>query len=73
MQPTRTEVGNLEFENLNSVGATLDYIQASSPEKLLENIRKIRLPVRIVTIYTYGSVHIAWIQTTAKIKKVRGK
>jgi hypothetical protein len=73
VEKPKTEIGVLEFDNLNSVGDALDYIQATSPEKLLEEIKKIRLPVKIMTIYSYGNVHIAWILTRAKLKKVKGK
>lgn len=69
----KTEVAELQFSNLNPLGDNLDYIEAMSTRELLAQIKKIRLPVRIVSIYSYGSVHIAWIETKAKIKKIKGE
>ena len=58
------------FSQLQSDGVYLDFIINDTPEALLRNLKKIRLPMRIVTIYPVGSKHIAWIQTTEKIRKV---
>ncbi len=75
MKTTETKTELLDapvFENLNPVGENLDYIQAVSPAALRDELKKIRLPMKILSIYSYGSLHIAWIQTQAKIKR-KGK
>lgn len=59
------------FTNLNPLGEVLDYIEAKSLEELRVKIKSIRLPTRIITIYSHGTRHVAWIITEAKIKKVR--
>jgi hypothetical protein len=69
---TKTEDAELKFTGLNGVGESLDFIEAASPAELLTQIKKIRLPTKIVAIYRNGSQHIAWIQTEAKLIK-RGK
>jgi len=69
---TVVETTELEFTSMNSLRDTLDYIEAMSPRELLANLRKIKHPVRILNIYSYGSIHIAWIMTHAKIKKTKG-
>ena len=66
-----TEPAELRFTSLNPYGEDLDYIEASSPEGLRDQIRKIRLPTRILSIYASEGKHIAWVLTTAKLTKKR--
>lgn len=62
------------FENLNSTGDSLNFLTGDSPEDLLSQIKQIRMPVFIVSIYAVGSKHYAWIQTSQKlIKKKKEK
>lgn len=57
------------FDSVNALSNTLEFISADSPEELRLKLREIRLPTRLITIYAVGSKHVAWIQTTAKLKK----
>ena len=66
---TKVQETELKFDNLNSVADTLDYIEAMSPRELKAQLVKIRAQTEIVNIYSYGSIHIAWIKTRAKIKR----
>lgn len=59
------------FTNLNPLGEALDYVEGKSLEELRVRIKAIRLPTRIISIYSFGNRHVAWIITEAKIKKVR--
>lgn len=59
------------FESINSNTHTLDYIVGDSAEELKALLKKITLPTNIVSIYAVGSKHFAWINTAAKIKKVK--
>ncbi len=65
----------MEFlENSLSENAKIQHLTASSPEELTEQLRQIKLPFRIVTIYAQGGAHIAWIIPTMPIvKKVKNK
>ena len=65
-----TEETEIQFANLNGTAETLDYLQATSAANLLEQIKQIRKPMRIVSIYVQGQIHFAWIQVHGKIKKV---
>lgn len=58
----------LTFENLNN-NQDLNYFKADSEEQLLEMIKKIRLPLKIISLYSVGTKHVAWFQTSAKIVK----
>lgn len=66
---TSSEKSGLKFENLNPSSETLTYVEAISPRELLAQLSAIRAPTKILNIYSYGSIHIAWIQTRAKIKR----
>lgn len=59
------------FDSLNSNTSTLDFLIGDSAEELRAQIASIHLPVKIIAIYAIGVRHIAWIQTTAKLKKVK--
>lgn len=56
------------FENLNNL-KNLEFLEATNPEELKAQILSIRLPTRLVAMYSVGTKHIAWIQTTMPIKK----
>jgi hypothetical protein len=56
------------FENLNNLGK-LTFLQADSPEGLEAQIKSIRLPVRILSLYFADGMHVAWIMTDAIIVK----
>jgi hypothetical protein len=47
-------------ENLSG-SAYLDFLTAPSPEELKAQIRMLRTPHKLVSIYAAGSVHVAWI------------
>lgn len=59
------------FDSLNENKYTLDFLIGDSAEDLRNQIASIPLRVKIITIYAYGTRHIAWIQTEAKLKKVK--
>jgi hypothetical protein len=60
------------FESLNDYSNTLHVLEADSAEGLKEMIRQITLPVRIINVYFAGTKHIAWIHTSAIIKRTNG-
>lgn len=60
----------MAFDNLNDLGNTLEFLEGQSAQELLNQIKSITLPTKIIAMYSVGSRHFAWIQTTAKIKKV---
>lgn len=57
------------FDNLNTTGEFMQVLQASSTDELLAQIKSIKLPVKIVSIYGDSKQHFAWIMTTATIVK----
>ncbi len=59
------------FENLNNYSQNLTFLEGLSAQELLDQIKQIKLPVQILSIYAVGSKHVAWIVTTAKINKVK--
>ena len=62
------------FENLNNISQNLTFLEGQSAQELLDQIKQIRLPIQIISMYAVGSRHFAWIVTTAKINKVtKGK
>lgn len=58
------------FENLSGL-KNIDFLIGITPQELLDQINTIRLPCRIISIYAVGSRHIAWVQCTSKLKKVK--
>jgi hypothetical protein len=62
-----------EFDSLNSLSFGLEYVEGDTPEKLKEVLKSIRLPTKIISLYEYRGKHIAWIMTTAKLKRKNSK
>jgi len=59
----------IEFSNLNPY-QSLDFLEANSPQELLTLLKAYRGQMKILSIYSQGSRHIAWVQTgLIKIKK----
>ena len=58
------------FDNISGLQNT-DFLVGNSPDELKSLIDKIRLPAKIIAIYGSGNKHVAWIQSTSKIKKVK--
>lgn len=56
------------FDDLSGI-KFLDFFVGNSPEELKAQIDQIRLPAKIISIYAIGSRHIAWVQSSTKIKK----
>lgn len=54
------------FDNLN-LNQSLNYFKGNSEDELLEFIKSVRLPLKIISIYSVGTKHVAWFQTSAKI------
>lgn len=69
----KTEEAELRFANLNDPGESLGFFQALSADKLLDQIRQVRQPLQIISIYALGGIHFVWFRTTGKIKKVSKK
>jgi len=69
----KTEDVEIPFAQLNYSADTLDYLQALSAERLLEQIKQIKHPIQIIAIYAQGSTHFAWVRVQGKIKKVQKK
>lgn len=61
------------FDSLNSDSESLNYFVGLSADEIIAQLRQIRLPVKIISMYAVGSRHYCWFQTSAKIKKVKGK
>lgn len=51
----------------------LDVLTASTAEELLAQLKQIRLPYKLVSIYGLGSKHFAWVSLTQPIKKIKTK
>lgn len=51
----------------------LDFLHGNDAEDLLNKLRQINLPYKIVAMYAQGSRHYAWISLTKAIKKVKEK
>jgi hypothetical protein len=52
-----------------SGSANIGYLSAMSEDDLLAQIRQIKLPFKILGMYSVGSKHIAWLTLTNPIKK----
>lgn len=48
----------------------LDVLSDRSEQGLLDQLKQIRLPHKIITIYASGSRHFAWVSLTRPIKKI---
>ncbi len=59
------------FNSINQSGQSLEYLEGLSLEELKKSIQSIQYDCRIVAIYPFGQRHVAWILTSAKIKKVK--
>lgn len=55
-------------DNLSSY-PNLDFLTARSPQELKDQLDQIRLPFKIIAIYSVGGSHVAWISLTKKIIK----
>jgi hypothetical protein len=53
-----------------SENSKIEFLTGNSPDELQAQLKQIKLPFRIVTIYAMGGAHIAWIIPTNPIKKV---
>ena len=54
---------------LNQYSDSLQLLIGETAEDLLAQIKSIRVPVGIITIYPQGSKHYAWIQGDIKVVK----
>jgi len=57
------------FENLNNIGSNLNYFVGNSADEILDQVKQIKLPVQVVSMYAVGAKHFIWFITTAKITK----
>lgn len=51
----------------------IEFLSAPSPDALRDQLRQIKLPYKLVTIYAQGGAHIAWIVPTLPVQKVQKK
>lgn len=51
----------------------LEFFEASTPDKLKSILDSIRIPFKIVSMYSIGGKHIVWVNSERKIKKVKEK
>ena len=58
------------FDSINQL-QNLDFIVGNSAQDVLDQIRAIHLPTRLISVYSQGTRHYAWIQTHAKLKKIK--
>jgi len=59
-------------ENLSPY-KNLDFFTAQSPEELKAQLGQIRLPYKIISIYSVGGAHVAWVNLTRPVKKIKKK
>jgi hypothetical protein len=59
--------------NRNPYKDSLFYLSAKTPEDLERQIKEIRSPLEIKSIYSHNNRHIAWIVTGAKVKRTKKK
>jgi len=57
------------FDNLN-LYSNIDFIQARSPQELIDLIKQIKTPIRIISIVTNGGFQVCYFQTNNPVKKV---
>jgi hypothetical protein len=60
------------FENLNNL-QKVQFLSALSPDDLQAQIKSIRYPMALLSIYFANGRHVAWFLTDAKIVKKTGK
>lgn len=56
------------FSNLSN-HPYLDYVVGNSEQEVLDQLKQIRLPFKIVSIYSMGSRTVAWVDCSRPIKK----
>jgi len=59
-------------DNLTSY-ANLEYFSGNSPKEVIEQLRQIRMPYKIVAAYAQGVNHIFIVSLSNPIKKTRKK
>jgi len=60
------------FQSLNPYD-NIEVLRADSPEALIELIKSIKVPIKILAFTSSGNRHYAYIQGLVKVKKVKGK
>lgn len=48
----------------------LEVVSSTDPEELRDMLKSLKLPFTIISMYSTGSRHYAWINSSHKIKKV---
>ena len=57
-------------DNLSSY-PYLNFLEGKSAEDLKDQLVQIRLPFKIISIYSVGLRHYAWVSLTKQIKKIK--
>ena len=55
-------------DNLSSY-LNLEYFTGASPEEIKLQLEQIRMPYKIIAMYSQGTNHVAWVSHTNKISK----
>lgn len=58
----------LSFDSLNPY-QSLVAIQGDSPEDLVENLRSIKTPIKIIGLTSYGARQVAYVMGDIRIQK----
>lgn len=61
----------MEFGDSLSSYPNLEYLEGATPQDLKDKLTQIRLPFKIISIYSVGSRHFAWVSLTKKIIKIK--
>lgn len=51
----------------------LDFLEADSPTELKSQLDQIRLPFKIIAMYSTGRRHYAWVSLTKPIQKKKNQ
>lgn len=63
-------MSELEFGNLSPYGG-LEFLSGNSPEELQRQLKSIRSPIKILSMYASGQNHYVWFLTDVKINKLK--
>lgn len=58
----RSELNNYKY---------IEYLVAKNPEELKRMMREITLPFKVVSIYSHEGNHVAWLNLSENIRKIK--
>lgn len=62
----------MEFDSMNPY-ESLEVIQGDSPQGLVDNLKKIRTPIKIMAIVQVGNRSVAYITGDVRLKDMKRK